>query len=614
MHHFIVLMWDPAEHLATHSAGQLRSQLQSRTKGWMCVLDQPGLFAVHQPSDAGCQVYVFPDKTGVVFGNLFRSETHVAPVLLEDLPKDLGSTLYSSRGRSLTDNFWGYYAAFFCDLTERYIYAVRDCSGKIPCFLSERTGVRVFFSHFDDAVRLSILPPLTINWTLLTNWLRGIDPHTSECGFDQVTQLLAGECFASHRGTVSRGFAWDPRTIWNRQHFGDYNDARIELARVTKWCIQAHALVDRRILLQVSGGFDSAVVLGCTQELADPPFVQCLNRFASGPEEDERHFARAVTTAAKVKLIESDWKDSGVGFDSRLLEAPMMARPTLRLVTRPEYLFRSKIAQEMGATTIWSGEGGDHLFIRGLNVRFAADYARDHPHSLGILKQVRDNARYSRVSYWSVAKDAIRPFRMIEPPENGPQRQISFLTAEAMLAASADEPLQPWRQSLAQIPQGKRWQVVEYQDLLNRGATMIDMAVYDNPPLLSQPLLELCLQIPTYILIKGGQHRALARDAFANVIPPEIKSRESKGGTASVVAGLFAKHRAFVRDLLLDGVLAKRGVLSRQLLDDATTPGKPLALINLFPLMSALSAEVWVRIAEKSCQESSEKRVSLQLP
>lgn len=143
---------------------------------------------------------------------------------------------------------------------------------------------------------------------------------------------------------------------------------------------------------------------------------------------------------------------------------------------------------------------------------------------------------------------------------------------------------------------------------------MIDMAVYDNPPLLSQPLLELCLQIPTYILIKGGQHRALARDAFANVIPPEIKSRESKGGTASVVAGLFAKHRAFVRDLLLDGVLAKRGVLSRQLLDDATTPGKPLALINLFPLMSALSAEVWVRIAEKSCQESSEKRVSLQLP
>ena len=48
-------------------------------------------------------------------------------------------------------------------------------------------------------------------------------------------------------------------------------------------------------------------------------------------------------------------------------------------------------------------------------------------------------------------------------------------------------------------------------------------------PLLSQPLVELCLRIPTYVLIRSGRDRALARRAFAADLPAEIVRALPKG-------------------------------------------------------------------------------------
>jgi asparagine synthase (glutamine-hydrolysing) len=158
--------------------------------------------------------------------------------------------------------------------------------------------------------------------------------------------------------------------------------------------------------------------------------------------------------------------------------------------------------------------------------------------------------------------------------------------------------LHPWEQELEAVPLGKRWQIREFADLLNRGTTIATQAVCDNAPLLSQPLLELSLRIPTYVHLKDGRHRGLARDAFADAVPERITNRDSKGNTTSVVASYLTRQRAYVRELLMDGCLAQSRILNRQAVDAATVPGKPLALLHLGPLMSAISAEVWVRGAE----------------
>ena len=82
-------------------------------------------------------------------------------------------------------------------------------------------------------------------------------------------------------------------------------------------------------------------------------------------------------------------------------------------------------------------------------------------------------------------------------------------------------------------------------------------------PLLSQPLVELCLRIPTYVLIRSGRDRALARRAFANDLPAEIIARYAKGRADHHSRNILDANLAFVRELLLDGALVQKGLLNR---------------------------------------------------
>ena len=86
-------------------------------------------------------------------------------------------------------------------------------------------------------------------------------------------------------------------------------------------------------------------------------------------------------------------------------------------------------------------------------------------------------------------------------------------------------------------------------------------------PLLSQPLVELCLRIPTYVLIKNGMDRATARRAFAPDLPPEIVKRRNKGRIDQHVRNTLDHNLDFVRDVLLNGHLVKQGLLDRRNLE-----------------------------------------------
>jgi asparagine synthase (glutamine-hydrolysing) len=86
-------------------------------------------------------------------------------------------------------------------------------------------------------------------------------------------------------------------------------------------------------------------------------------------------------------------------------------------------------------------------------------------------------------------------------------------------------------------------------------------------PLVSQPLVELCLRIPSYVFIRSGRDRALARRAFAPDLPGEIIRRYAKGRADEHARDILAANVTFVRELLLDGVLVRRGLLNRASLE-----------------------------------------------
>jgi asparagine synthase (glutamine-hydrolysing) len=96
-------------------------------------------------------------------------------------------------------------------------------------------------------------------------------------------------------------------------------------------------------------------------------------------------------------------------------------------------------------------------------------------------------------------------------------------------------------------------------------------------PLFSQPVVEACLAIPSWEWRAGGIDRAVARQAFAADLPEEILRRRTKGGPDGFCAEIIRHHHARIRARLLDGALARQGILDRVAVEKALGADRPLS-------------------------------------
>jgi asparagine synthase (glutamine-hydrolysing) len=111
-----------------------------------------------------------------------------------------------------------------------------------------------------------------------------------------------------------------------------------------------------------------------------------------------------------------------------------------------------------------------------------------------------------------------------------------------------------------------------------------------SPVLASQPIMEFCCQIPAYRTVEGGRDRGLARLAFADELPASAVDRRRKGDTTRFHAAVAQANDAFIRDMLRDGELERRGLFNAAAMDK-TAPGK------LLDFSHHLVAELWLRRA-----------------
>lgn len=114
-------------------------------------------------------------------------------------------------------------------------------------------------------------------------------------------------------------------------------------------------------------------------------------------------------------------------------------------------------------------------------------------------------------------------------------------------------------------------------------------------PLASQPLVEFCLRVPSWLWASGGVNRALARAAFADRLPSEVTARTSKAGPDSFVRIAFARNRDAIRERLQDGLLSAHRLLDRQALDDAFRVDAFGTGVLVDRILDLLEAENWAR-------------------
>ena len=603
MFRYMAFVWDETDRAQAEATQLLASQLQRTAGEWSDALLLHGMHVLYAGARAGSsEIYRLNSVGGVVLGTIFekcdqRSETALPK---KSFPPAESRQIIAAGCRTLVTSCWGRYVAFAHDPTTRKSYVVRDPTGGFPCYRTSFRGVELYFSCVEDVVRLGVLQ-LTIRWDFIAARVVFVFLVARETALAEVIEVLAGEHVETDCRTpvrsVTRSFLWDPLRISQTNIIDDAAVAARELRRVARTCIHSWAACYDSVLHKLSGGLDSSIVLGCLQDAPSKPAITCLNYYSTGSNGDERLFARLAASRAGVPLQERE-RNSAVQIEN-MLDIARSAAPTFYLGPLQTSRSEAQLAREEGAVAYFGGGGGDQLFYQAQGILSAADYLRTHGLNRRFVEVALDAAHLDRCSIWHAIREAYRR-RHSSPPWK--DRAGLALHRQLVADGAVSRTLvrggftHPLFESVQKVPPGKLWQAYglsvppEFYDPL--GAP-------DDPeqvqPLMSQPLLELCLRIPTYVLTNSGWDRAVARQAFHADVPREILRRRSKGGMEENAQEILMRNLATARDLLLDGHLTNAGLLDRRRLDEVLSDRPTRIPGAVSEIFDHLSTEVWLR-------------------
>jgi asparagine synthase (glutamine-hydrolysing) len=524
---------------------------------------------------------LFGEDRGLLIGRLFRGVDPGKRV--ETLSLSESRHAGWSGGKSLLSDMWGGYAALLRD--DGKVVLLRDPSGAIPVHLCAIDDVHCFFSHAELAQDLG-LEGRDVDEEFLRQWLSFPFLRTKRTGIAGVEELLPGTSRTVNGDQVSIAPIWTPWKVASTAgQFGDFEEAARQVRAVALGTVGVQLAGLGQPILELSGGLDSSIVAACLAAAGQP--FRAVNFATSLPDGDERDYARIVANALGVRLAE-------IGEDPRALDlGPGVGRglrPSLSPVLQPLNRAFAVHAQHVGADHFVTGAGGDNLFCYLTTATPFLDATR----ALGLAKSLgvlRDVAELGNCTIWTALNYAIRK-RLALARRPVWKRDERFLAPKAVAAVPDDH---PWLDAPHDMPPGK----VEHVVSLVRAQHFLEPEYPSGEaiihPLLNQPLIELCLSIPTWFWLRGGRNRAVARAAFADLLPEEIILRRTKGRLESMCARAYETNRERLAGLLLDGELAKRGLLDLSRLESYLRVASPPRDVDYFRIFDLASLELWLR-------------------
>lgn len=591
MFRYLALAWDPDRQASALEAHHLGERLILASV-WNAAMVRPGLKVFTAGAKPGINgAYALQGGHGVVLGRLFRrSDLDSPPTADITLTRQEAEQIRESGGRALVLDFWGRYVALI-QSGPGHTCVVRDPSGTLPCFRVLHKGIAIVFSWLEDA--LALLPPSAhprVNWDALRAYILLGELGWHETALDGVIQIVPGERL--ELGSETSTLLWSGVDIAAIPSGIDAMATPAQLRDLVRSCTRAWASCHDTILLRLSGGLDSSILascLSCDDTQAD---VICVNYHSEGSDSDERRYARLAATRAGRDLIERE-RDPDFRID-RVLQCARMPAPVaysgwMNAATD------ARLATAHSASAMFTGAGGDPVFFEFARWWPAADYLHDRGLDRGFVAAAMDAARLGRVSVWHAMGKAFAEWLLSKPRTRATAQANLLLVHETTIPSSQRERFVHPELVRSTLPIGKHMQAahllhpIGYYDPFEQTS-----APEIVNPLLSQPLVELCLRLPTYVLTQGGQGRALARRAFARDLHPDIATRRSKGGMEEHVKAVLMSNIEFARSMLLDGELARRGLIDRDKVGQLLS-SQPTALVGPMGHLHALiGVEAWL--------------------
>jgi len=558
----------------SHPDGEVE-RLRAAT-GLGCVMEGPNLLAFASPQCAHHRL----GGHGLILGTLFRRHGDARAVQkLGDA--EIQQILADPEARLLSVYWGGYLCAHEAGAGLRLL---RDPSASLPCYYAESAAGTLIASHLDLLLAAGCPPP-AIDWLALGRYHFTAGLPTPDTALAGIKELMPGCAMqVAESGAGDQVMRWSPWDYVNPDLQGEPLE---KLRRVVINSVRACTSPYPRLLGSVSGGLDSSIVMA---SLAGSKHdLQCITLFTDDPAGDERVYARALCDHLELPLREHRYALDHVDIDRPF--SPHLPRPIGRALGQAYEHAHLAVARETGADAFVTGSGGDNVF--GYSQSAAAIADRWRVEGMGAaLATLRDVCRQTGCGPFAALGAAARLSRRRGYAWHAAP---DFLHPDLAACFTPTDLRHPWLHPAPDRLPGKAGQVaslLRMQHLLEPGRAACAPVLY---PLLSQPVVETCLAIPSWEWRTGGIDRSAARRAFAGDLPDMLVRRRVKGGPDGFAAAILRRHRAAIRERLLEGELARHGMLDWDALGLRLAGTAALQGAEQMRIFDLLDTEAWVR-------------------
>jgi asparagine synthase (glutamine-hydrolysing) len=517
------------------------------------------------------------DETGDVW-IVFNGEIYNAPALRADLEKrghvfrthtdtECIVHLYEDHGADCVRHLRGMFAFAIWDEKRRRLLLARDRVGKKPLYFAEHDGALLFGSELKCLLQYPGFPREVdleaLHHCLTLQYVP--DPHSA---FRHARKLPPAHrlIWEGGRTTIERYWQLDYREKWRAPE----PELREELRRHVEEAVRLRLMSDVPLGAHLSGGLDSAIVVGVMARLMDRP----VKTFSIGFREaafNELEHARAVAEKFRTEHHEFIVEPAALEVLPPLVEH--FDEPFADAAAIPTW-YLAKMTREH-VTVALNGDGGDEA-LGGYQRYYAdplADLYRLVPAVLrhGVLDPLLRSLPAGGGPVESSIPMALRHLaRAADLPHSASVvRWGSFFTegekhdlytdeTRAALDASPTAALltETFARALAdgRLDRTLSTDVQCYLPgaLLPKVDRMtMAHSLEARSPFLDHVLLEFAARLPASCKVRGTTTKRLLRETFADVLPPAIARRAKMGFSVPLGQWFRTTLREDVRAILL---------------------------------------------------------------
>lgn len=547
----------------------------------------PRLVPVHISQNLSIWSDVTPiraGRQGWVFGHLF---TRTLPSRrVDQFSEDESRRISETAGEHLFQAYWGGYIAVFQN--ERgEVRVLRDPSGMVPCFFSQTDAALAVSNEAMPLIRFN-RPVSNVNFPELARFIASPDWQGRETCLSSISELIGGEALL-----------WSPRHIeikalWSPWKFANQAKPACEPAEqlldILSDAIGAWARCFEQIAIGVSGGLDSSIVAACSAPTDTR--IRFFSMVGPDPDGDETRYANLLVAQLAAPLKQIPYEIAQVSIDRPTM--PHQPRPSAAYFAQCIQVAHQELAADRSIDALLVGNGGDGVFCSSRTASPLADRWMAEGFGYGLYETLRDIAKLTDASFMEIIRQTRRRRRM-RATASQPKCDFTGFRKEVIDALGSPLKRHPWMNVSHTALPGK---IAHVASIMRSQKNITFYRHGDGPPqiapLLSQPIVETCLGIPTWNWISGGRDRAVARQAAKNLLPPPIIDRTSKGGPDGFMHMLCRIRWRELTDFLRGGVLASEGLIDTEFLNRRIDPGWK-AKTSARRLLAFGAAEAWAR-------------------